>query len=212
MKRKILSSLLCLIILLSCLTLAGCGNNKETLIYYLNFKPESEEQWKKIAEDYEKETGVPVKVVTAASGTYEQTLKSEIAKKDAPTLFQINGPVGYEAWKEYCADLKDTQLYKDLLNLDMAVKSGDGVYGIPYVEEGYGIIYNQAIMDKYFALDGAKAKSMDEINNFAKLKEVAEDMQSKKDQLGILLVLVFLPFLILMFVHKYHLLQFELLP
>lgn len=154
-------------------------------VYYLNFKPESEEQWKKIAEDYEKETGVPVKVVTAASGTYEQTLKSEIAKKDAPTLFQINGPVGYEAWKEYCADLKDTQLYKDLLNQDMAVKSGDGVYGIPYVEEGYGIIYNQAIMDKYFALDGAKAKSMDEINNFAKLKEVAEDMQSKKDQLGI---------------------------
>ena len=154
-------------------------------VYYLNFKPESEEQWKKIAEDYEKETGVPVKVVTAASGTYEQTLKSEIAKKDAPTLFQINGPVGYEAWKEYCADLKDTQLYADLLNQDMAIKSGDGVYGIPYVEEGYGIIYNQAIMDKYFALDGAKAKSMDEINNFAKLKEVAEDMQSKKDQLGI---------------------------
>ena len=154
-------------------------------VYYLNFKPESEEQWKKIAEDYEKETGVPVKVVTAASGTYEQTLKSEIAKKDAPTLFQINGPVGYEAWKEYCADLKDTQLYKDLLNQDMAVKSGDGVYGIPYVEEGYGIIYNQAIMDKYFALDGAKAKSMDEINNFAKLKEVAEDMQSKKEELGI---------------------------
>ena len=154
-------------------------------VYYLNFKPESEEQWKKIAEDYEKETGVPVKVVTAASGTYEQTLKSEIAKKDAPTLFQINGPVGYEAWKEYCADLKDTQLYKDLLNQDMAVKSGAGVYGIPYVEEGYGIIYNQAIMDKYFASDGAKAKSMDEINNFAKLKEVAEDMQSKKDQLGI---------------------------
>ena len=40
-------------------------------------------------------------------------------------------------------------------------------------------------MDKYFKLDGAKVKSMDEINSFAKLKEVAEDMQSKKDELGI---------------------------
>ena len=40
-------------------------------------------------------------------------------------------------------------------------------------------------MNKYFKLDGAKAKSIDEINNFDKLKEVAEDMQSKKDQLGI---------------------------
>ena len=173
--------------------LTGCSSSSDDAakddeqgsVYYLSFKPEQEEQWKKIAEDYEKETGVKVKVVTAASGTYEQTLKSEIAKEDAPTLFQINGPVGYQAWKDYTLDLKDTELYKHLLNEDMAVKDGDGVYGIPYVEEGYGIIYNNAIMEKYFALDGAKAKSMDEINNFAKLKEVAEDMQSKKDKLGI---------------------------
>ncbi|MGL4913999.1 MAG: ABC transporter substrate-binding protein [Romboutsia sp.] len=161
------------------------GDDSKGSVYYLNFKPESEDQWKKIAEDYEAETGVKVKVVTAASGTYEQTLKSEIVKKDAPTLFQINGPVGYEAWKEYTADLKDTKLYSDLLNQDMAIKDGEGVYGIPYVEEGYGIIYNNAIMEKYFTIDGAKAKSVDEINNFAKLKEVTEDMQSKKDQLGI---------------------------
>jgi len=164
---------------------SSASTEGEGSVYYLNFKPESEEQWLKIAEDYEKETGVKVKVVTAASGTYEQTLKSEVAKKDAPTLFQINGPVGYESWKEYCADLKDTNLYNSLLNQDMAIKDGEGVYGIPYVEEGYGIIYNEAIMNKYFALDGAKAKSIDEINNFDKLKEVTEDMQSKKEQLGI---------------------------
>ena len=173
--------------------LTGCSSSSDDAakgdekgsVYYLSFKPEQEEQWKKIAEDYEKETGVKVKVVTAASGTYEQTLKSEIAKEDAPTLFQINGPVGYQAWKDYTLDLKDTELYKHLLNEDMAVKDGDGVYGIPYVEEGYGIIYNNAIMEKYFKLDGAKAKSMDEINNFDKLKEVTEDMQAKKDKLGI---------------------------
>lgn len=173
--------------------LTGCSSSSDDAakddeqgsVYYLSFKPEQEEQWKKIAEDYEKETGVKVKVVTAASGTYEQTLKSEIAKEDAPTLFQINGSVGYQSWKDYTLDLKDTELYKHLLNEDMAVKDGDGVYGIPYVEEGYGIIYNNAIMEKYFKLDGAKAKSMDEINNFDKLKEVTEDMQAKKDKLGI---------------------------
>lgn len=163
----------------------GSKDDEKGSVYYLSFKPEQEEQWKKIAQDYEKETGVKVKVVTAASGTYEQTLKSEIAKEDAPTLFQINGPVGYKSWKDYCLDLKDTELYKHLLNEDMAVKDGDGVYGIPYVEEGYGIIYNNAIMEKYFKLDGAKAKSMNEINNYDKLKEVAEDMQTKKDKLGI---------------------------
>lgn len=173
--------------------LTGCSSSSDDAstddgkgqVYYLNFKPESEEQWKNIAADYEKETGVKVKIVTAASGTYEQTLKSEIVKKDAPTLFQINGPVGYQSWKDYTADLKDTDLYANLLNQDMAIKDGDGVYGIPYVSEGYGIIVNQAIMNKYFALDGAKAKSLDEINSFAKLKEVTEDMQAKKEQLGI---------------------------
>ena len=173
--------------------LTGCSSSSDDAakkddkgsVYYLSFKPEQEEQWKKVAETYEKETGVEVKVVTAASGKYEETLKSEIAKDDAPTLFQINGPVGYENWKEYTADLKDTELYKHLLNEDLAIKDGDGVYGIPYVEEGYGIIYNQKIMDKYFALDGAKVKSIDEINNYDKLKEVAEDMQSRKEELGI---------------------------
>jgi raffinose/stachyose/melibiose transport system substrate-binding protein len=154
-------------------------------VYYLNFKPEVAEIYTKIADEYKAETGVTLKVVTAAAGTYEQTLKSEIAKADAPVLFQINGPVGYAAWKDYCADLKDTQLYQHLSDKTMAVTDAGGVYGIPYVVEGYGIIYNNAVMTKYFALAGAKAKSMAEINNFATLKAVVEDMTAKKAQLGI---------------------------
>jgi raffinose/stachyose/melibiose transport system substrate-binding protein len=154
-------------------------------LYYLNFKPEVADVYTKIAEEYNKETGNTLKVVTAAAGTYEQTLKSEIAKSDPPVLFQINGPVGYQSWKDYTADLKDTELYKHLSDKSMAVTDGNGVYGLPYVVEGYGIIYNNAIMNKYFAMDGAKAKSMDEINNFATLKAVADDMQANKDALGI---------------------------
>ena len=154
-------------------------------IYYLNFKPEIAPVYDEIAKAYQEETGVELNVVTAASGTYEQTLKSEIAKADAPTIFQINGPRGYANWKDYCADLKDTELYQHLTDKSLAISGGDGVYGVPYVVEGYGIIYNQAIMGKYFAMDGAKAKSIDEINNFAALKAVAEDMTAKKDALGI---------------------------
>ena len=70
-------------------------------------------------------------------------MKSEIAKSTAPTLFQINGPRGYANWKDYCKDLKDTEIYSHLKDKSLAVTSGDGVYGIPYVVEGYGIIYNQ---------------------------------------------------------------------
>jgi raffinose/stachyose/melibiose transport system substrate-binding protein len=154
-------------------------------VYYLNFKPEVTEIYAKIAEAYKKETGVTLKVVTAASGTYEQTLKSEIAKADAPVLFQINGPRGYASWADYCADLKDTELYKHLSDKSLAVTVNGGVYGIPYVVEGYGIIVNEAIMNKYFALAGAKATSLAEINNFATLKAVVEDMTARKADLGI---------------------------
>jgi raffinose/stachyose/melibiose transport system substrate-binding protein len=154
-------------------------------IYYLNFKPEVAEIYAKIADAYKAETGNTLKVVTAAAGTYEQTLKSEIAKSDAPVLFQINGPIGYQDWKDYTADLKDTELYKHLADKNLAVTDNGGVYGIPYVVEGYGIIQNKAIFDKYFAMDGAKVKSLDEINNFATLKAVVEDMTAKKAELGI---------------------------
>ncbi|WP_101697652.1 ABC transporter substrate-binding protein [Clostridium minihomine] len=164
---------------------AVSGAQEEKSIYYLNFKPEVAPIYDEIAKAYQAETGVTLNVVTAAANTYEQTLKSEIAKADAPTIFQINGPRGYASWKDYCADLKDTELYKHLTDKSLAIAEGDGVYGIPYVVEGYGIIYNQAIMDKYFAMEGAKASSIDEINNFAKLKAVVEDMTAKKDALGI---------------------------
>ena len=188
--KKVTATMLAAVMAAGMLT--GCGGSgdsakkdDEPSVYYLNFKPEVAEVWETLAEKYSEETGVKVKVKTAASGQYEQTLKSEIAKTDAPTLFQINGPTGYNAWKDYCMDLKDTELYGMLLDDNLAIKDGDGVYGVPYLEEGYGIIYNEEIMDKYFATSGAKAKSMDEINNFDKLKEVAEDMTAKKDELGI---------------------------
>ena len=154
-------------------------------IYFLNFKPEIADAYAALAAAYQAETGIKVKVETAASGTYEQTLRSEIAKSEAPTIFQINGPVGYRNWVDYCADLSGSELYAMLSDQSLAIRSGDGVYGIPYVVEGYGIIYNNAILEKYFALDGAVVSSMDEVNNFATFRSLVEDMQAKKNQLGI---------------------------
>lgn len=170
------------------LLLAGCGTEEEVgSVYYLNFKPEAADAWEAIAAEYTAETGVEVKILTAASGNYEQTLKAEIAKRDAPTLFQINGPVGYATWKNYCEDLSDTELYSWLLDKSLAVSDESGVYGIPYVVEGYGIIYNEEIMQKYFALPTKVTpyNSMEEINSFDKLKEVVEDMTAQKGALGI---------------------------
>lgn len=195
MKKRILSILLALTVFTG--VLAACNRTKPapdgdsgttvTEIRYLNFKPEIAEVYKRISEAYEKETGVRLIVETAASGTYESTLTARMATDEAPTIFQINGPIGYASWADYCADLSDTELYKHLTDKSLAITSGGRVYGIPYVVEGYGIIYNKAILSKYFSLPNRATpyNSVDEINSFAALKSVVEDMTARKSELGI---------------------------
>lgn len=188
MKKKLISLFLSCICVFSCFALAGCGEKKNTSeVYFLNFKPESASVYEELAKKYQEEKGITVKVVTAAANTYEQTLKSEIAKTNAPTIFQVNGPIGYDAWDDYCLDIKDSKLYSYLSDKSLAIEDDGGVYAIPYVVEGYGIIYNKAILDKYFSLPTKKSnvKDVEEITNFEALKSVVEDMTAQKDKLGI---------------------------
>ncbi|MDD7402545.1 MAG: ABC transporter substrate-binding protein [Butyribacter sp.] len=162
--------------------LTGCGGGKESKdskgsVYYLNFKPEADAQWQELAEIYTEETGVPVNVVTAASGQYETTLKSEMGKKESPTMFQVNGPVGLASWKDYCEDLTGSAILDELSMEDFALKDGDKVAGVGYVIESYGIIYNKELLSKA----GYTEK---DIQSFADLKKVAEDITKRSDELG----------------------------
>ena len=185
--KRIFLLMLCVAMLMG-LTACGCAKQSDTLtVRYLNFKPESAAAYESLAAIYQRQTGVKVIIQTAANNTYEQTLAAKMATDEAPTLFQINGPRGYAAWKDYCADLKDTELYKHLTDKSLAITDGDKVVGIPYVVEGYGILYNTAITDKYLALPdkAVNITSMDEVNTYAELKAVAEDMQKHKGELGI---------------------------
>ena len=183
--KRVLSAALATAMVASCF--ATPVNAEGGKVYYLNFKPEQAEQWVDLAAAYTEETGVEVTVVTAASGTYESTLKSEMAKTEAPTMFQVNGPVGLATWKDYCLDLKDSEVYKNLKSDDFALVNEDGsVSGIAYVIETYGIIYNKALLNAYFETEGAVAASVEEINNLETFKAVVEDIQAKKDDLGIL--------------------------
>lgn len=189
MLKKVLSVVLCVSLILSVTLLVGCGDSGSADVYFLNFKPESANVYVELAETYQKETGVKVKVVTAAANTYEQTLKSEIAKSSAPTIFQVNGPIGYQSWKDYCLNIENSDFAKLLSDDALAIRdaNGKGIYAVPYVVEGYGIIYNDAIMRKYFSLSqrAVDIDNADQINNFATLKAVVEDMTAHKDELNI---------------------------
>ena len=165
-------------------------------VIFFNFKPEGKDIWVDVANEYKRtHPGADIDVKTPQSNSYEDELRDAVKNNpDAmPTLFQINGPVGYAKWKDYTADLSNSPLYKQLTNPKLAIKDKDSKpVGVPYVTENYGLIYNKALLARYADLHNSKlapeedGKSFeDQITSFKKLKEVADDIQQRKDELGV---------------------------
>ena len=182
------------LVLAACLCLAllaGCGNNTPAAsgsasgteatgsVYYLNFKPESDQAWQDLAKQYTEETGVPVKVVTAASGKYNDTLTVEMDKPDgAPTMFQCGNAGAIKTWGEFCYDLTDTDFAKELTTNDFNLYGENGeLLAVGYCYEAFGIIVNKALLTQ-------AGHSLDEITDFASLKAVADDIHARAGELG----------------------------
>ena len=194
--KKIIALVLCLVMVFA---LCACGESNTATtapaadtateapaeepaaagsVYYLNFKPESDEAWQALAETYTKQTGVPVTVVTAASGTYDQTLTSEMDKSEAPTMFQVGNPGAVATWGEYCLDLTGTDVYNEMTTHAFDQVGDDGfTYSIGYCYECYGIIVNKALLEQ-------AGHSIDEIKDFESLKAVADDIHARAGELG----------------------------
>ena len=185
MRKKLLSVALCATMV--AVLLAGCGSSSKSdkassdskgSVYWLNFKPEADEALQGIAKTYEKENGVKVKVVTAASGNYNSTLTSEMGKSAAPTLFVVGNQAAVKTWDDYCIDLKDTDVYKELSTDAFNLKDENGkVASMGYCYESYGIIVNKKLLKK-------AGYEITDIKDFASLKSVAEDIHKRADKLG----------------------------
>ncbi len=185
MRKKLLSVALCATMVAG--LLAGCGSSSKSektgsdskgSVYWLNFKPEADEALQGIAKTYEKEKGVKVKVVTAASGNYNSTLTSEMGKSAAPTLFVVGNQAAVKTWDDYCIDLKDTDVYKELSTDAFNLTDENGkVASMGYCYESYGIIVNKKLLKK-------AGYEITDIKDFASLKSVAEDIHKRADKLG----------------------------
>ena len=174
--KKIFAIVLALALVL-CM-FAGCKADDKGSVYFLNFKPEADAAWQDLAALYTEQTGVEVKVVTAASGTYSDTLTAEMAKEEAPTLFQCGNLAGLETWKDYCLALDGTDFLNEMTTADFNLKGEDGkTYCAGYCYEAFGIIVNKALLAE-------AGYSIDDITDFASLKAVAEDITARSEELG----------------------------
>ncbi len=150
----------------------------EGRVYYLNFKPEADATMQELAALYTETTGIPVKVVTAASGTYSDTLTAEMAKTEAPTIFNIGNMSGLNDWNDYALDLTGTAIAGELTTNEFNLYNEAGeLKAIGNCFESYGIIVNKALLEK-------AGHSLDEIKDFASLKAVADDIHSRASELG----------------------------
>ena len=198
--KKLIAVLLALVMVLG---LAACGSSNTTetqapaatgaadetqaaantpagegRVYYLNFKPEADAALQELAALYTEQTGVPVKVVTAASGTYSDTLTAEMAKSEAPTVFNIGNMSGLKDWDEYALDLTDTALAGELTTdaFNLYNEAGE-LKAMGHCYESFGIIVNTALLEK-------AGHSLEEITNFETLKTVADDIHARSAELG----------------------------
>ena len=125
---------------------------------------------------YTAETGKAVKVITAGgSSDYNTALKAEFASGKEPDIFVIEGPTGYELYKDKIADLTGEEWTEYTA---AAYMDGDKVVGFPVAVEGYGLAYNKSILDKA-GIDPAT------LTNFDALKAAFEKLDSMKAELGL---------------------------
>lgn len=206
MKRKLVS--LMLVAAMAVSMVAGCGNDSSSSnnggssnggteetdggstasgdgrVYLLNFKPETDGAWQDLAKTYTDQTGVEVNVLTAADGQYSTTMQSEMAKDEAPTIFNIGNATAAQTWNDYTLDLSDSALYEHLSDKSLSINYDGKVAAVANCYECYGIIYNKKILNDYCTMDGAVISSPDEITSFDTLKAVAEDINDRVDEIN----------------------------
>lgn len=176
-------------------TLAACGSKTEekadsgskVVLDVFQFKVEFKDAFEKLAKEYEaSHDGVKINITTVGGGeNYGASLKSKFASGGEPAIFNVGGPQDVKDWNSKLADLSDTKASKEALEgtLDAVTKDGK-ILGLPFNQEGYGILYNKEVFKKA-GIDPAS------INSFAKLEEAVKTIDSKKKELGLESVMAF---------------------
>jgi len=178
------------VMLVSVIALMGCSSDdggKDTAkgdqvtVDIFQFKVEIKDQFEDLVKVYEKENpDVKINVKTVGGGNdYGATLKTRFSSGEEPAIFNVGGPSAVDEYREYLADVSDTAAAKVALEGTLnTVTDGDEVLGLPYNQEGYGLIYNKRIFEE-------AGVNPDEIVTYEDLEEAVETIDKQKEELGL---------------------------
>ena len=109
-------------------------------------KVEIIDQLEACAEEYTEETGVEVEVWGTTGDDYLQQLKTKLSNNQGPTIFSLAPGSESVELKNYIAPLDDLSIVPDVAT-GMADQIDGKTVGIPYTLEGFGVVYNNNLID-----------------------------------------------------------------
>ncbi|ELK49084.1 ABC transporter substrate-binding protein [Halobacillus sp. ACCC02827] len=194
MKRNKWSAGIATAVLASTVALAGCsfgsgdgdsessGNSGDAVtVDVFQFKVEFKDQFEELVSMYEEENpDVDINVKTVGGGNdYGASLKTSFSSGEEPDIFNVGGPTDVDQYEKYLADLSDTEAAKAALDGTLSgVSRNDQVLGLPFNQEGYGLLYNKQVFEDA----GIKAEDIKTLDD---LEEAVKTLDSKKGDLGI---------------------------
>ncbi|WP_082233279.1 ABC transporter substrate-binding protein [Halobacillus massiliensis] len=189
MKKKLFTGLASAALATS--VLAGCsfssgGNSEEAsedqvTVDVFQFKVEFKDQFEELVQMYEEENpDVNINVKTVGGGNdYGQALKTSFSSGEEPDIFNVGGPTDVDEYEDYLADLSDTEAAGAALDGTLtSVEREDQILGLPFNQEGYGILYNKEVFEKA-GIDPESIKTMDD------LEDAVKTLDEQKEDLGI---------------------------
>lgn len=157
-KKKVISTVLA-VSMLAAAILPGCGsdeNSGKTEIEILQYKPEAATYFDQVEEQFNA-THDDIHLTISSPNDASTIMRTRFIREDYPDIIGIGGDINYSYYvdADILADVSDyeglsdvKQSYIDILeNLEITPK--DGTYGVPYVANAAGILYNKDMFEEH---------------------------------------------------------------
>ena len=157
-KKKAISAVLAAS-MLAAVILPGCGSDENsgvTEIEILQYKPEAATYFDQVEEQFNA-THDDIHLTISSPNDASTIMRTRFVREDYPDIIGIGGDINYSYYvdADILADVSDypglanvKQSYLDILeNLEITPK--DGVFGVPYVANAAGILYNKDMFEEH---------------------------------------------------------------
>ena len=145
--------------MLAAVILPGCGsdeNSGKTEIEILQYKPEAATYFDQVEDEFNA-THDDIHLTISSPNDASAVMRTRFIREDYPDIIGIGGDINYSYYvdAEILADVSDypgmsdiKQSYIDILE-NLEITPEDGTYGVPYVANAAGILYNRDMFEEH---------------------------------------------------------------